>query len=67
MPEGKCPKCGALFVGWALTDRQQQTCPECGVTLDIVDDDSRPPEKQLPDPTEASPADPTMDNHQTNE
>lgn len=35
MPEGRCPKCGALFYGWALTEPENQTCPECGTKLEI--------------------------------
>lgn len=35
MPEGRCPKCGALFYGWALTEPENQTCPNCGTRLEI--------------------------------
>lgn len=36
MPEGKCPQCGASFTGWALIDSQYQTCPNCGIKLEII-------------------------------
>jgi len=67
MLKGKCPKCATLFFGRALTDRQYQTCPECGVPLDFKDIDQQGAEKQLPGPTEASPANPMINSDQTNE
>ncbi len=35
MPEARCPKCGALFYGWALLKPEHQTYPECGTRLEI--------------------------------
>ena len=35
MLEGVCPKCGTHYFGWALTQRQHQTCPKCGAVLKI--------------------------------
>lgn len=36
MPEGRCPNCGALFFGWALTDHKSLNCPNCGTQLVIT-------------------------------
>jgi len=38
MLEGKCPKCGARYFGWALRLPRHQTCPKCGVGLEITED-----------------------------
>ncbi len=38
MLEGKCPKCGARFYGWALKWGRNQMCEKCGVGLEILDD-----------------------------
>ncbi len=38
MLEGKCPKCGYYGVGWALRFARHQTCPRCGVGLEITED-----------------------------
>ena len=38
MLEGKCPKCGTSFVGWALLSPRNQTCPKCGSGLEITED-----------------------------
>ncbi|MBN1862246.1 MAG: hypothetical protein JW790_01195 [Dehalococcoidales bacterium] len=38
MLEGKCPKCGARYFGWALRFPRHQVCPRCGVGLAIVED-----------------------------
>ena len=38
MLEGKCPKCGSRYFGWALRLPRHQTCPKCGVGLDIIED-----------------------------
>ncbi|OIP26451.1 MAG: hypothetical protein COT13_00785 [Chloroflexi bacterium CG08_land_8_20_14_0_20_45_12] len=35
MPEARCPKCGAHYYGWALTDPEHQTCSKCGTKLEI--------------------------------
>jgi len=37
MIEGKCPKCGHCFVGWALLNPRRQTCPKCGIGLEITE------------------------------
>ena len=37
MLEGKCPKCGRCFIGWALLNPRHQTCPKCGVGLEITE------------------------------
>ncbi len=41
MLEGKCPKCGARYFGWALRFERHQACPKCGVGLDITEEDGR--------------------------
>ena len=38
MLEGKCPKCGAQYYGWALRWPRHQTCGKCGVGLEITMD-----------------------------
>ena len=38
MLEGKCPKCGARYFGWSLRFPRNQTCPKCGVGLEITED-----------------------------
>ena len=38
MLDGKCPKCGTRYFGWALRFPRHQTCPKCGVGLDIIED-----------------------------
>jgi hypothetical protein len=38
MLEGKCPKCGARYYGWALTMPRHQMCDKCGVGLEITED-----------------------------
>ena len=38
MLEGKCPKCGYQFVGWALQFPRHQTCSRCGIGLEITED-----------------------------
>ena len=38
MLEGKCPKCGAHYYGWSLRFPRNQTCPKCGVGLEITED-----------------------------
>jgi hypothetical protein len=35
MLEGRCPRCGACHIGWALQFERYQTCPKCGIGLDI--------------------------------
>ena len=41
MLEGKCPKCGYRYVGWALRFPRHQTCPKCGEGLEITEDGRR--------------------------
>ncbi len=38
MLEGKCPKCGYRRIGWALRFPRHQTCPRCGIGLEITED-----------------------------
>jgi hypothetical protein len=38
MIEGKCPKCGKTYYGWALLDPRHQSCLECKVGLLITED-----------------------------
>ena len=38
MIEGKCPKCGYYRLGWALLNPRHQTCPKCGIGLEITED-----------------------------
>ncbi|MBA7687028.1 hypothetical protein ES703_95488 [subsurface metagenome] len=37
MLEGKCPKCGTRYFGWALRLPRHQMCPKCGVGLEITE------------------------------
>ena len=41
MLEGKCPRCGAYYHGWALLNPRHQSCPKCGVGLEITEDGQR--------------------------
>jgi hypothetical protein len=38
MLEGKCLKCGYYCAGWALQSPRNQTCPRCGIGLEITED-----------------------------
>lgn len=38
MLEGKCPKCGARYFGWALRFPRNQSCSRCGAGLEIIED-----------------------------
>ena len=38
MIEGKCPKCGDQYYGWALIEPKHQSCLKCGVGLLITED-----------------------------
>ena len=38
MIEGKCPKCGRTYYGWALLQPRNQNCSKCGVWLLITED-----------------------------
>jgi len=37
MFEGRCPKCGIRYYGWALLNPEYQTCPDCGIELQITE------------------------------
>lgn len=37
MLEGRCPKCGIRYYGWALLNPEYQTCPDCRIGLHIKD------------------------------
>lgn len=41
MIEGRCPKCGHCYVGWALRFPRNQTCSNCGAALEIFQDGKR--------------------------
>ena len=41
MIEGRCPKCGHCFVGWALRFPRNQMCANCGAALQIYRDGKR--------------------------
>ena len=41
MIEGKCPKCGACYYGWALRFPRNQTCSNCGAALEIFEEGQR--------------------------
>jgi hypothetical protein len=38
MIEGKCPKCGTAYFGWALHSPRNQYCNDCGTSLEIIED-----------------------------
>jgi hypothetical protein len=38
MLEGRCPRCSTQYRGWALGNPRGQTCPKCGVALEITED-----------------------------
>jgi len=38
MIEGKCPKCGQRYYGWALLQPRNQSCSKCGTGLLITED-----------------------------
>ncbi len=38
MLEGKCPKCGVHYTGWALRNPRYQSCTYCGAALEITED-----------------------------
>jgi uncharacterized OB-fold protein len=33
--KGICPKCGAIYYGWALNNPKEQLCGHCGSGLEI--------------------------------
>ena len=41
MIEGRCPKCGYCYVGWALKFPRNQMCSNCGAALEIYLDGKR--------------------------
>ena len=41
MIEGRCPKCGHCYVGWALKFPRNQMCSNCGAALEIFKDGQR--------------------------
>ena len=41
MIEGRCPKCGRCYVGWALRFPRNQMCSNCGAALEIFRDGIR--------------------------
>jgi hypothetical protein len=36
--KGVCPKCGAIYAGWALNNPKEQICGHCGSGLEIFRD-----------------------------
>ncbi len=38
MLEGRCPRCGTIYRGWALRNPRGQSCPRCGAALEITED-----------------------------
>jgi len=48
MLEGKCPKCGTCYFGWALRNPRHQSCPRCGVGLDITENGVQLPKGYSP-------------------
>ncbi|MFC1940407.1 hypothetical protein ACFLXO_06985 [Chloroflexota bacterium] len=38
MLEGKCPKCGCRYTGWALRSPRNLMCTSCGAALEITED-----------------------------
>lgn len=41
MIEGRCPRCGSSYVGWALRFPRNQMCSNCGAALEIYQDGKR--------------------------
>ena len=39
MPKGKCPKCGAEYVGWALSNPQHRKCDKCKIDLVVINEE----------------------------
>ena len=37
MIQGKCPKCGEVYIGWALL-KARQICPGCKVGILVTND-----------------------------
>lgn len=49
MLEGRCPKCGVRYYGWALLNPEYQTCPNCGIGLHIKESNGTISEGYSPD------------------
>jgi len=43
MIEGRCPRCGCCYIGWALRFPRNQMCSNCGAALEIYQDGRRVP------------------------
>ena len=41
MIEGRCPRCGCCYFGWALRSPRNQMCSNCGAALEIYQDGKR--------------------------
>jgi hypothetical protein len=41
MIEGRCPRCGRIYLGWALLSERYQSCADCGIGLDIRTEDGK--------------------------
>jgi len=39
MLKAKCPKCGAQYVGWALSNLQNRKCSKCGEHLVVISEE----------------------------
>jgi ribosomal protein S27AE len=48
MIEGRCPKCGANYFGWALRFPRNQSCANCGAALIIYENGKRVSEGYSP-------------------
>ena len=56
MLKAKCPKCGAEYSGWALSNPHRQKCNKCRVELVIINEEKtkvvkngKPPPPNRPD------------------
>ena len=47
MFEGRCPKCKAHYVGWALSNPKNRMCDRCGAELEIVEHCETPGRKDI--------------------
>ena len=66
MPVGKCPNCGRSFIGWALTDPEQRTCPECGAVLEVINEEGQDAKSES-SATERQIIDVTPDDRESND
>jgi len=48
MLEGRCPKCGCCYIGWALRIPRNQSCSICGAALVIYEDGKKVSEGYSP-------------------